>query len=51
MFQYVCKIHKIINMVELNSFGNGKESLKNDFFNIDFHLALTDMVPPFFSPV
>lgn len=31
MLQYVCKMHKVINLVELNSFGNEKESLKNDF--------------------
>lgn len=40
IFQYVCEIHNIMNMVELNSFGNEKESLKNDFFNFGFHLTL-----------
>lgn len=49
ILQYVCKIHKTISMVELNSFENERGSLKNLLF-CNIHLALTDMeVSSFFS--
>lgn len=36
MFQYVCKIPKIMNIVELNSFVKEKYLLKNDILILVF---------------